>query len=116
MNKNFESIFKEIKLSKGANIQYLTEVTFKDIDTNSRIDGLVLTVSKGIIKDAVVKGYSSFGCFFEVNTPEGTLDTLCHLQEISYSRVNHPDEIFNIGEKHDLKIISIDMEKLQVGC
>jgi small subunit ribosomal protein S1 len=50
-----------------------------------------------IIKDAVVKGYSSFGCFFEVTTPEGTLDTLCHLQEISYSRVNHPDEIFNIG-------------------
>ncbi len=69
-----------------------------------------------IIKDAVVKGYSSFGCFFEVNTPDGTLDTLCHLQEISYSRVNHPDEVFNIGEKHNLKIISIDMEKLQVGC
>ena len=69
-----------------------------------------------IIKDAVVKGYSSFGCFFEVTTPEGTIDTLCHLQEISYSRANHPDEIFNIGEKHDLKIISIDMEKLQVGC
>ncbi len=69
-----------------------------------------------IIRDAVVKGYSSFGCFFEVTTPEGTIDTLCHLQEISYSRVNHPDEIFNIGEKHDLKIISIDMDKLQVGC
>ena len=69
-----------------------------------------------IIKDAVVKGYSSFGCFFEVNTPDGTLDTLCHLQEISYSRVNHPDEIFNVGEKHDLKVISIDMDKLQVGC
>ncbi len=69
-----------------------------------------------VIKDAVVKGYSSFGCFFEITTPEGTLDTLCHLQEISYSRVNHPDEIFNIGERHDLKVISIDMEKLQVGC
>ena len=69
-----------------------------------------------IIKDAVVKGYSSFGCFFEVTTPDGMIDTLCHLQEISYSRVNHPDEIFNIGEKHDLKVISIDMEKLQVGC
>ncbi len=69
-----------------------------------------------IIKDAVVKGYSSFGCFFEVTTPEGNIDTLCHLQEISYSRVNHPDEIFNIGEKHDLKVITIDMDKLQVGC
>ena len=66
-----------------------------------------------IIKGAEVKGYSSFGCFFNVN---GELDVLVHLQEISYSRVNHPDEIFNIGEKHDLLVISVDKEKLQVGC
>ena len=66
-----------------------------------------------IIKDAEVKGYSTFGCFFNVNDE---LDVLVHLQEISYSRVNHPDEVFNIGEKHDLKVISVDKEKLQVGC
>ena len=66
-----------------------------------------------IIKNAVVKGYSSFGCFFEVNNE---IDVLVHIQEVSYSRVNHPDEIFNIGEKHDLKVISIDKEKLQIGC
>ena len=66
-----------------------------------------------IIKGAEVKGYSSFGCFFNVN---GELDVLVHLQEISYSRVNHPDEVFNIGEKHDLKVITVDKEKLQVGC
>ncbi len=66
-----------------------------------------------IIKGAEVKGYSSFGCFFNVNNE---LDVLVHLQEISYSRVNHPDEVFNIGEKHDLKVISVDKEKLQVGC
>ena len=66
-----------------------------------------------VIKNAIVKGYSSFGCFFDVNSE---LDVLVHLQEISYSRVNHPDEIFNIGEKHDLLVISVDKEKLQVGC
>ena len=66
-----------------------------------------------IIKGAEVKGYSSFGCFFNVNNE---IDVLVHLQEISYSRINHPDEIFNIGEKHDLKVISIDKEKLQIGC
>ena len=65
------------------------------------------------IEDAVVKGYSSFGCFFNVNNE---LDCLVHLQEISYSRVNHPEEIFNIGEKHDLLVISVDKEKQQVGC
>ena len=66
-----------------------------------------------IIKNAEVKGYSTFGCFFHVN---GELDVRVHLQEISYSRVNHPDEVFNIGEKHSLKVISVDKEKLQVGC
>ena len=66
-----------------------------------------------IIKNAEVKGYSTFGCFFNVNNE---LDVLVHLQEISYSRVNHPDEVFNIGEKHDLKVISVDKDKLQVGC
>jgi small subunit ribosomal protein S1 len=66
-----------------------------------------------IIKGAEVKGYSSFGCFFNVNNE---LDVLCHLQEISYSRVNHPDEFFTIGNKHDVKVITVDKEKLQVGC
>tara|TARA_A100001011_G_C14280441_1_gene831352 strand:+ start:532 stop:2259 length:1728 start_codon:yes stop_codon:yes gene_type:complete len=65
-----------------------------------------------IIKGAEVKGYSNFGCFFNVN---GELDVLCHLQEISFSRVNHPDEFFNIGDKHDVKVISVDLDKLQVG-
>ena len=66
-----------------------------------------------VIKGAEVKGYSSFGCFFNVG---GELDVLVHLQEISYSRVNHPDEVFTIGEKHDLLVITVDKEKLQVGC
>ena len=66
-----------------------------------------------VIKDAVVKGYSSFGVFFNVNNE---IDCLVHLQEISYSRVNHPEEMFTIGDKHSIKVISVDKEKLQVGC
>tara|TARA_B100000700_G_scaffold309811_1_gene389493 strand:- start:295 stop:2022 length:1728 start_codon:yes stop_codon:yes gene_type:complete len=86
------------------------------VSTNKKVDKakIVEKFKVGdIIKDAVVKGYSSFGCFFEVNNE---IDVLVHLQEISYSRVNHPDEIFNIGEKHNLKVISVDKEKLQIGC
>jgi small subunit ribosomal protein S1 len=66
-----------------------------------------------IITGAEVKGYSSFGCFFSVN---GELDVLCHTSELSYSRINHADEILTIGQKVDLKVISVDTEKLQVGC
>ena len=66
-----------------------------------------------VIKNAIVKGYSSFGCFFDVNSE---LDVLVHTSELSYSRVNHPEELLSIGAKHDLLIISVDKEKQQVGC
>ncbi len=92
-------------------------VSRREIISNSNKESKAQIIAKykvgDIIKGAEVKGYSSFGCFFNVN---GELDVLVHLQEISYSRVNHPDEVFNIGEKHDLKVISVDKEKLQVGC
>jgi small subunit ribosomal protein S1 len=65
-----------------------------------------------VITGAEVKGYSSFGCFFSVN---GELDVLCHLQEISYSRINHPEEFFTIGDLHSVKVISKDLDKLQIG-
>ena len=66
-----------------------------------------------IIKDAEVKGFSSFGAFFSVN---GELDVLTHLQELSYSRIDHPSDILEIGQKKDLKVITVDETKLQIGC
>ena len=109
-----EQKFAIIKLDK---VRGNACVSRRQIVSSNKKEDKVKIIEKfkvgDIIKDAVVKGYSSFGCFFEVNNE---IDVLVHLQEISYSRVNHPDEIFNIGEKHTLKVISIDMEKLQIGC
>jgi len=106
--------FKLIKLDK---IRGNACVSRREIISSFKKEDKKIIVEKfkvgDIIKGATVKGYSSFGCFFDV---DGTLDVLVHLQEISYSRVNHPDEIFNIGEKHDLKVITVDLDKLQVGC
>ncbi len=106
--------FKLIKLDK---IRGNACVSRREIISSFKKEDKKLIVEKfkvgDIIKGAIVKGYSSFGCFFDV---DGTLDVLVHLQEISYSRINHPDEVFNIGEKHDLKVISVDLDKLQVGC
>ena len=106
--------FALIKLDK---IRGNACVSRKEIITSFKKEDKAKIIEKykvgDIIKNAEVKGYSSFGCFFNVSDE---LDVLVHLQEISYSRVNHPDEVFNIGEKHDLKVISVDKEKLQVGC
>ncbi len=109
-----EQDFKIIKLDK---FRGNACVSRREVISSSRKEDKAKILEKynlgDIIKGAVVKGYSSFGCFFEVNNE---IDVLVHLQEISYSRINHPDEVFTIGEKHDLKVISIDKEKMQISC
>ena len=109
-----EQEFKIIKLDKfRGNILCSRREVISSVKKEDKAKILEKYKVGEVIKNAVVKGYSSFGCFFEVNNE---IDVLVHLQEISYSRINHPDEVFTIGEKHDLKVISIDNEKMQISC
>ena len=111
---NVEQDFKIIKLDKfrGNACVSRREVisSFKKEDKAKILEKYKIG---DIIKNAIVKGYNSFGCFFEVNNE---IDVLVHTSEISYSRISHPDEVFTIGEKHDLKVISIDNDKMQISC
>ena len=59
-----DSIFKELKLSRGGKTYYYTEASFPEIN-KSRIDGLIIIVTKGIITDAV---------FFEMKNKSNGLD------------------------------------------
>ena len=106
--------FKLIKLDK---LRGNACVSRREIISSSKKVDKAKIISKykvgDIIKNAEVKGFSNFGCFFNVNRE---LDVLVHLQELSYSRVDHPDQVLEIGQKSDLKVISVDNEKLQVGC
>ena len=106
--------FKLIKLDK---IRGNACVSRREIISSFKKEDKAKIIEKykvgDIIKDAEVKGFSSFGCFFNVN---GELDVLVHLQELSWSRVDHPDQVLEIGQKSDLKVITVDHEKLQVGC
>jgi len=107
-----EQDFKIIKLDK---FRGNACVSRREVISSFKKEDKAKILEKYNVGDVVtgtVKGYSSFGCFFEVNNE---IDVLTHLQEISYSRVNHPDEVFTIGETHKLKIISIDKDKMQIS-
>ncbi len=121
--KNVDHLIGEVHkfaLVKMDMVRGNSVVSRRQVITNSKKGDKKKIISQfkvgDIIEKARVKGYSSFGVFFEVDTPEGSLDVLTHLQEISYSRINHPDEVFSIGQTQKLKVISIDTEKLQIGC
>ena len=70
-----DQLFREAKIKRGGKAYYYTEVCFKDVDKDSRIDGLILVVVSGIIKDAA---------FVEVKNGKSRL---CHDQIMKYYRL-----------------------------
>ncbi len=110
---NTEQEFKIIKIdTQRGNIL----VSRREVISSSKAEDkskIIEKYSVGMVLDnCICKGWSSFGTFFEVN---GEIDVLCHLAETSHSRISHPDEVFSIGEKHQLKIIAIDTIKKQIS-
>lgn len=59
-----DGLFRDIKLSRGGKVYFYTEVVFTDIN-KSRIDGMILVVKAGIIKDAA---------FFEMKNKSNEID------------------------------------------
>ncbi len=74
-------------------------------------------IKSGTIVTGIPKNIASFGVFFEiVDSDSGsTYDSLCHLQELSYSRISSPDEIIELGKSYQLKIIGVDLDKMQIS-
>jgi len=85
-----DSIFRDIKLSRNGKAYYFTEVVFKDIDENSRIDGLIIIVSKGIIKEATI---------FEMKNKNNTIDRDQLEKYIGLSRKIGVDKMITISNE-----------------
>ena len=82
--------------------------SFKTADKKKLIEGFKI----GDVVRGTCKQITSFGAFFKL---ENGIDVLCHTSEISYSRVNHPDEVLSLNDVKELKIIGVDLEKLQLS-
>ncbi|MBF0241198.1 MAG: 30S ribosomal protein S1 [Desulfamplus sp.] len=59
----------------------------------------------------VVKNITEYGVFVDL----GGVDGLLHITDISWGRVKHPSELFSVGDKIKVKILSFDFEKERVS-
>ena len=66
---------------------------------------------EGDIVDGTVKGITDYGVFFDLNG----IDCMTHINECSWSRISHPEELFTIGQKQKLKIIKIDFGNKKIS-
>jgi small subunit ribosomal protein S1 len=59
----------------------------------------------------IVKNITDYGVFVDL----GGIDGLLHVTDLSWGRVNHPSEMFNVGDEITVKILKYDREKERVS-
>ena len=73
--------------------------------------GLISGLAEGQIIDGVVKNITDYGAFVDL----GGIDGLLHVTDMSYKRVNHPNEVINIGDTVKVQIVRINQETQRIS-
>ena len=64
------------------------------------------TLKEGQLVQGVVKNITDYGAFIDL----GGIDGLLHITDMSWGRVGHPSEMFNIGDKVEVSVLKYDRE------
>ena len=68
-------------------------------------------MEKGQVLEGVVKNMTNFGVFIDL----GGLDGLLHITDISWGRVNHPEEVLHLEQKINVVVLDFDDEKKRIS-
>ena len=86
-------------------------LSMKDL-TPSAWEGFVATHRPGDVVKGKVSRFTSFGVFVELG--EG-LEGLCHISELADERVDRPEEVVQLGQELDFKILRIEPDNQKIG-
>ena len=65
----------------------------------------------GKVVEGVISNIVEFGAFVDLDG----IDGLIHISELSWSHVNHPSEVLQIGEKVRVKVLDIDRDRQRIS-
>ena len=115
--KNLDSLRGEeiqclvIKLNrKRGNIVLSRKLVLEERLTQQKAATLA-SLEEGTVVQGVVKNITDYGVFVDL----GGIDGLLHVTDISWGRVNHPSEMFNVGDEMTVKVLKFDRAKERVS-
>ena len=68
-------------------------------------------LSVGMTVEGIVKNITEYGCFVDL----GGIDGLLHITDMSWGRVNHPSEMFEVGDEIKVKVLKFDSDSERVS-
>ncbi len=84
---------------------YLTE------ERQKKIDEVWGSLSEGDVVEGTVMRFTDYGAFVDI----GGIDGLLHISEISWGKLKHPQEVLSIGQKVEVKVLSMNNEKGKIS-
>ncbi|WP_457552443.1 30S ribosomal protein S1 [Desulfobacula sp.] len=109
VNKTYT--FKILKYNKKRNNIVLSRRVLLEADRDKLRSTTLEAIEDGKVMEGIVKNITEYGVFVDL----GGVDGLLHITDISWGRVKHPSELFAIGDKINVKILSFDFEKERVS-
>jgi small subunit ribosomal protein S1 len=103
--------FKIIKFNKKRGNIVLSRRVLLEQEREEKRDETIQRLQIGAIMTGVVKNITDYGAFIDL----GGIDGLLHITDMSYGRLNHPSEVFEVGQSVEVKVLKFDPETQRVS-
>ncbi len=103
--------FKIIKFNKRRGNIVLSRRALLETERKKLRSETLETLEEGQIVDGVIKNITDYGAFIDL----GGIDGLLHVTDMSWGRVNHPSELFHVGDEIKVKVLKFDAESERVS-
>jgi len=103
--------FKIIKFNKRRGNIVLSRRALLEKERQELKEKTLERIEEGVVLDGIVKNITDYGCFVDL----GGIDGLLHITDMSWGRVNHPSEMFRVGDEVKVKVLKFDPESERVS-
>jgi small subunit ribosomal protein S1 len=103
--------FKIIKFNKRRANIVLSRRALLETERKRLRETTLDTLAPDQIVDGVIKNLTDYGAFIDL----GGIDGLLHVTDMSWGRVNHPSELFQVGDEIKVKVLKFDAESERVS-
>ena len=115
--RNFDALigtehnFRILKYNKRRSNIVLSRRAILEKERKKLKEKTLQILEEGAVLKGAVKNITDYGVFIDL----GGIDGLLHITDISWGRVGHPSEIYQVGDEIDVKVLKFDKEKERVS-
>ncbi len=103
--------FKVVKINNEFKNVVVSHKALIEAELESQKRDIISKLEKGQVLEGTVKNITSYGVFIDL----GGVDGLIHITDLSWGRINHPEEIVKLDEKIQVVILEFDDDKKRIA-